>query len=483
MRISGPLAKSVATELCQFRSGADSHTALTPRLAILAQFLDAEKKTIDEGLTLFFAGPHSYTGEDVVELQGHGGPVVMDMLLARTIELGARQARPGEFTERAYLNNKLDLSQAEAVCDLINSSTEAAVRASTRSLRGDFSDAVHDLTERLIELRIYMEAALDFPEEEIDFLASEELQQRAKALREQTASLMDSIRVGQLLRDGFTVVLAGKPNAGKSSLLNCLTGEDTAIVTAIAGTTRDVVRSRIQIRGLPLQMIDTAGLRESDDPIEQEGIKRAAREVLQADRILWISDAAQSLESNNSNEVIKEEIIATLENAAALSKDALGTTNSLSEGLDDDYSIPVDVVYNKIDLTGDKAFIEDCVKQDASKVAISSTLRVSIHIEKAIYLSAVSGDGINELTQHLQQSAGYQQSDETVFIARRRHIDALQHARNSIDEGFRQLDKTKSPELAAEDFKHAQNFLGEITGEFGSDDLLGRIFAGFCIGK
>jgi len=264
----------VATELCQYRSEPDSNFSLTPRLATLARFLDADDKPLDEGLALFFKGPHSYTGEDVLELQGHGGPVVMDMLLARVIELGARQARPGEFTERAYLNSKLDLSQAEAVCDLINSSTEAAARASTRSMQGDFSEAVHDLTERLIELRIYMEAALDFPEEEIDFLASEELQQRASALREQTAKLMDSIRVGQLLRDGFTVVFAGKPNAGKSSLLNCLTGEDTSIVTAIAGTTRDVVRSRIQIRGLPLQVIDTAGLRISDDPIEQEGIVR-----------------------------------------------------------------------------------------------------------------------------------------------------------------------------------------------------------------
>lgn len=452
-------------------------------MATLAQFLDAENKIIDEGLTLFFAGPHSYTGEDVVELQGHGGPVVMDMLLARTIELGARQARPGEFTERAYLNNKLDLSQAEAVCDLINSSTEAAVRASTRSLRGDFSDAVHDLTEKLIELRIYMEAALDFPEEEIDFLASEELQQRANALREQSERLMNSIRVGQLLRDGFTVVLAGKPNAGKSSLLNCLTGEDTSIVTAIAGTTRDVVRSRIQIRGLPMQLIDTAGLRESDDPIEQEGIKRAAREVLQADRILWISDAAQLQQANNSNELIKEEIVATLENAAALSKDALSATDNHNDKLDADYSIPVDIVYNKIDLTGEKALIQDHAKPDISTAAVNSALRINIHIEKVLHLSAASGEGINRLTQHLQESAGYQQSDETVFIARRRHIDALQRARNSIDEGFRQLEKTKSPELAAEDFKHAQNFLGEITGEFGSDDLLGRIFAGFCIGK
>lgn len=477
----------MATELCQYRSEPDSNFSLTPRLATLARFLDADDKPLDEGLALFFKGPHSYTGEDVLELQGHGGPVVMDMLLARVIELGARQARPGEFTERAYLNSKLDLSQAEAVCDLINSSTEAAARASTRSMQGDFSEAVHDLTERLIELRIYMEAALDFPEEEIDFLASEELQQRASALREQTAKLMDSIRVGQLLRDGFTVVFAGKPNAGKSSLLNCLTGEDTSIVTAIAGTTRDVVRSRIQIRGLPLQVIDTAGLRISDDPIEQEGIKRAAREVLRADRILWIADAAlakeaNSIDANNSIELIQKEIESTLENAVALSKNTSDTTPEQSTSFTSDHSIPVDIVYNKIDLTGGKAIIQESAKLHEPEVS-ATALPGNMHINKVLHLSAASGDGIDLLLQHLQESAGYQQSDETVFIARRRHIDALQRASDSIDQGFRQLEVTKSPELAAEDFRQAQNFLGEITGEFGSDDLLGRIFAGFCIGK
>ena len=475
IRISGSQALSIAKQLCALD--------LPVRQAVYAKFNDIDNNIIDTGLAIYFAGPHSFTGEDILELQGHGGPIIQDLLLKEVIRLGARQARAGEFSERAFLNDKIDLAQAEAIADLIDSSTAQAARGAMRSLQGEFSNKVHSLLAELVHLRMYVEAAIDFPEEEIDFLASEELQQRANALREQTERLMKSIRVGQLLRDGFTVVLAGKPNAGKSSLLNCLTGEDTSIVTAIAGTTRDVVRSRIQIRGLPMQLIDTAGLRESDDPIEQEGVKRAAREVLQADRILWIADAEQSQHVNSSNEIIKEEIIATLENAAALSKDALAATDNHNDSLEVDYSIPVDIVYNKIDLTGEKALIQDHAKPDISTAAVNTALRVNIHIEKVLHLSAVSGEGISKLTQHLQESAGYQQSDETVFIARRRHIDALQRARISIDEGFRQLEKTKSPELAAEDFKHAQNFLGEITGEFGSDDLLGRIFAGFCIGK
>lgn len=460
---------------------------LQPRTATLATFLDADGKAIDQGIAIHFPSPFSYTGEDVLELQGHGGPVVLDLLLARLIELGARSARPGEFTERAFHNDKLDLSQAEAVCDLIDSGTQAAAAAAIRSLQGDFGKAVHALVEELTELRIYLEAALDFPEEEIDFLASTEMQQRAAALRANSARLMDNIKQGQLLRDGFTVVLAGKPNAGKSSILNRLTGEDTAIVTDVEGTTRDIVRSDIQIDGLPVRLIDTAGLRDSDDPVEREGIRRAALSMLQTDRILWIADAtdncATSLTADAQTQMIATSVSAALTKAFALLD---GEYDALAARV-----VAVDFLINKIDLSGDAAGMlapqsDEPVSTDlvsGGSPGNAAEAGIALKVGSSGKISAATGAGFEQLREHLLRCAGFRHNDDSVFIARRRHLEALHKARESIELGFRQLEINASPELAAEDFRSAQNSLGEITGKFTSDDLLGRIFAGFCIGK
>jgi len=460
IRVSGEKVASIVENILKT-------PALQSRSATLATFVDANGDPIDQGIAIYFPAPHSYTGEDVLELQGHGGPVVLDLLLERLIELGARSARPGEFTERAFHNDKLDLSQAEAVCDLIDSGTQAAAAAAIRSLQGDFGQAVHALVEELTELRIYLEAALDFPEEEIDFLASTEMQQRASSLR--------------------TNVLAGKPNAGKSSILNRLTGADTAIVTDVEGTTRDIVRSDIQIDGLPVRLIDTAGLRESDDPVEREGIRRAALSMLQTDRILWIVDATQesstSLSADTQSQMITTSVSAALTQAFSL--------------LDDEHDevparvVPVDFVMNKIDLNGDSAGMSapqtnDTVLIDlapAMSAALTTDVGITLETGWSGKISASTGAGFEQLREHLLRCAGFRQNDDSVFIARRRHLEALHKARKSIELGFRQLEINASPELAAEDFRSAQNSLAEITGKFTSDDLLGRIFAGFCIGK
>lgn len=425
VRVSGPEAAAIGKEItgCDLIAGQFRYTP----------FKDAQRNTIDAGIALFFQSPHSYTGEDVLELQGHGGTAVLELLLRRVLECGAVAAGPGEFTERAFLNDRMDLAQAEAVADLIESANTEAAKAAVRSLQGDFSRQVHALVEQLIELRVYVEAALDFAEEEIDFLSSPELLDRAERLKTDFTSLMSNLAQGRLLKEGMTVVLAGAPNVGKSSLLNQLTGTDTAIVTDIAGTTRDVLREQIFLDGMPLRVIDTAGLRESTDAVEREGVRRAREEMDNADRILWLQDGSN-----------------------------IGDTE-LPTNLPAD--LPVDVIINKIDLTGKTPSIE---KEDD---------------QTRICLSAETGEGIDLLVNHLQRSVGFMQNTEGVFLARQRHVDALVRGFDATVHALQQLRIQNLPELAAEDLRTAQQALNEITGEFSSDDLLGRIFQGFCIGK
>lgn len=426
VRASGPAAGAIAETLL----GAVPQ----PRHAHFARFRAADGELLDEGLLLYFPGPASFTGEDVLELHGHGGPVVLDRLLRRVVELGARPARPGEFSERAFLNGKLDLAQAEAVADLIAASTEAAARAAVRSLQGEFSQAVQALVERLIELRVYVESAIDFPDEEIDFLSEGDVLGRLDAIAEQLAGVQASARRGQVLRDGMTVVIAGQPNVGKSSLLNRLAGYDAAIVTDIAGTTRDVLREHIHLDGMPLHVIDTAGLRDSADPVEQEGIRRAWQAIDNADRLLLILDDRDGLGE------AEQAILTRL-------PPGIGTT----------------IVRNKIDLTGAKPAIVD-TEQGVE-----------------VRLSALSGDGLPLLREHLKASMGY--TGQGSFIARRRHLDALDRAQTHLAAGREQLLTHQAGELLAEDLRLAQEALGEITGAFTSEDLLGRIFSSFCIGK
>lgn len=407
-----------------------------PRQATLRSFCASNGEILDQGIALYFPAPHSFTGEDVLELQGHGGPVVMDLLLARVLELGARLARPGEFSERAFLNDKLDLAQAEAIADLIASDTAAAARAALRSLQGEFSQQVNDLVEGLVELRIYVEAAIDFPEEEIDFLADGVIAARLRDLQKKLSSLQAVARQGRLLRDGMTVVIAGRPNAGKSSLLNQLAGREAAIVTAIPGTTRDVLREHISIDGMPLHIIDTAGLRHSDDLVEAEGIRRAWVEIAAADQIVMLVDDQSGF---------------TVEDRA------------LREQLPTD--TPITVVRNKIDLTG----------------RMPAIAKGQWGIE--ILLSARSGAGLDLLRDHLKSCMGYQSGGEGTFMARRRHLDALERATASLNQAAYQLEVIRAGELVAEELREAQNALAEITGEFTSEDLLTRIFSSFCIGK
>ncbi len=427
IRISGPKAAAIADSLL----GGPA----TPRVAELHVFTDAEGEAIDKGLSLFFPAPHSFTGEHVLELHGHGGPVVLDLLMARVLELGARPARPGEFSERAFLNDKLDLTQAEAIADLIDSSTEQAARAATRSLQGEFSSKVQELVSALIELRSYVEAAIDFPEEEIDFLSDGEVQQRLNLVVDNLEQMRSQARQGCLLREGMNLVLAGQPNAGKSSLLNALAGNETAIVTPIAGTTRDVLREHIQIDGMPLHIIDTAGLRDSGDLIEQEGVRRAWAQIEQADRVLLVID------------------------------DQVGFTAADQQVLDRlPRRLPHTLVYSKIDLGKRPAGIDRC--KSATSVSLSAT----------------TGEGLDCLRTHLKEAMGYQESGAGSFSARRRHLDAMLRASGNLDNAQSCLD-SGAGELLAEELRLAQRQLSEITGEFSSDDLLGEIFSGFCIGK
>jgi len=395
-------------------------------------FLGEYGEQLDSGLAIFFPGPNSFTGEDILELHGHGGPVVLDMLLARALQLGARLAQPGEFSQRAFLNDKLDLVQAEAIADLIDSGSQQAVRAAVRSLQGEFSARAHDITQQLIEARMYVEAAIDFPEEEIDFLADTELRQRLDRLAARVSDTLANAQQGALLRDGMTVVIAGKPNAGKSSLLNALAGYEAAIVTPIPGTTRDVLRERIAIDGMPLHIIDTAGLRDTQDVVESEGVRRAHREMQKADRILYIIDCTQA---TPSDELTRE-------------------LTSLPS------SVAVSLIYNKIDLAP-----------------------APVPNVNGLAISAQTGAGLAELRQHLKDCMGLQDSSATTFSARRRHLDALRRAQSHIATAIQLLNDRKAGELMAEELRLAQHDISEITGEFASDDLLGRIFASFCIGK
>lgn len=427
VRLSGPACRTLGKAML----GA----VPAPRHAVLRRFRGAAGETLDEGIALFFAGPNSFTGEDVLELQGHGGPIVMDLLLERALELGARQARPGEFSERAFLNDRLDLAQAEAIADLIDSGSAAAARAAARSLGGEFSALVHALVDALTDLRMFVEAAIDFPEEEIDFLSDDGLNTRLKDVFARFEQLDAGAKQGCLLREGMTVVLAGPPNVGKSSLLNRLAGRSAAIVADQPGTTRDLLREEIQVDGMPLHVIDTAGLRSSADTIEQEGVRRAREAAASADRVLLMLDAS-----------VPEE------------KQLTGIRGQLPDG------VPVTVLRNKIDLVG-----------------AASDSRRSARAEIAI--SALRGDGIDTLRAHLKELMGYQDSQAGVFSARRRHLQALATAREHAEEGARQLKEGRAGELMAEELRLAQRALGEITGEVSSDDLLGRIFASFCIGK
>lgn len=424
IRISGCLAIRIGKQL--------TTKSFLPRQALFTSFKDQDRSVIDSGILLFFPNPSSYTGEDTIELQGHGGSVVLDMLLRRVLSLGARLAKPGEFTERAFLNNKLDLAQAEAVADLIESSTEQAVRSSQKSMQGVFSKQINELVEQLTELRVYVEAAIDFVDEEIDFLSDGIVANKINEISAKIYKIQKTAQQGRLLRDGMTVVLAGKPNVGKSSLLNVLAGHEVAIVTEVAGTTRDILKERIQIDGMPLHIIDTAGLRESHNIVEKEGIRRAHKQIRQADKILLIID---------STDPETESIV-----------------NTLPKGLD------ITKVYNKIDLSG----IEPKI--------------IELDHQSEIYLSVKQQIGIELLTNHLKNSVGFKGGSDDVFIARTRHIEALNSAQNYVEDAKLQI-QNQAGELVAEDLKQAQNSLAEITGVFSSDDLLGKIFSSFCIGK
>ena len=425
IRISGVLVTEIAKHLL--------NKSLIPRHALFTSFIDEQGCIIDSGISLYFPAPASYTGEDILELQGHGGSVVLDMLLRRVLSLGARLANPGEFTERAFLNNKLDLAQAEAVADLIESSTEQSVRSAQKSMQGVFSQQINELVTELTELRIYIEAAIDFVDEEIDFLTDGVVENRITRLLHSLKNILKTAQQGRLLRDGMTVVLVGKPNAGKSSLLNALAGHEAAIVTEIAGTTRDVLREHIQLDGMPLHIIDTAGLRDSDNLIEKEGMRRAHEEILKADKIVLLIDA---------RELGAEEIL-----------------NSLPKDID------IIKVYNKIDLLG----------IEPKLIAAENGYQC--------YLSIKTGQGMDLLKQHLKESVGFNDNTNDVFIARRRHIVAITTSLQFVESALEQLQLNQAGELVAEDLRQAQMSLGEITGTVSSDDLLGKIFSSFCIGK
>lgn len=433
IRLSGPRALAIALQLT-------GRVQCQPRHAHFARFHHANGDVLDEGILLYFPAPHSFTGEDVVELQGHGGPVVMASLLARVVQLGCRIARPGEFSERAFLNDKIDLAQAEAIADLIDAASEQSARSALRSLQGAFSQRVNTLVEQLIALRMYVEAAIDFPEEEIDFLSDGKVLHDLDVIRNQLQQVLREAHRGVLMKEGMKVVLAGKPNAGKSSLLNALSGREAAIVTAIAGTTRDVLREHIHIDGMPLHITDTAGLRESVDEVEQEGIRRAWNEIRQADRILMLVDA-RDVGYATDPVAIWPEFVQALPDLSRLT-----------------------LVINKIDLTSQKAE----------------------HLDKVppvIRLSAKTGAGVDLLREHLKTIMGYGGEVEGTFTARQRHVDAIGRAQAALEQGRAQLVQSGAGELLAEDLRQAQDHLGEITGKFTPDDLLGRIFSSFCIGK
>lgn len=433
LRVSGPLATEVAQQVLG--------KCPKPRVADYLPFKDIDGTTLDQGIALFFKAPHSFTGEDVLELQGHGGQVILDLLLKRILQIhGVRLARPGEFSEQAFLNDKIDLAQAEAIADLIDASSEQAARSALKSLQGEFSHQIHQLVDQLIYLRTYVEAAIDFPDEEIDFLADGKIESLLNQIIQQVDAVQAQAKQGSLLREGMKVVIAGRPNAGKSSLLNALAGREAAIVTDIAGTTRDVLREHIHLDGMPLHIIDTAGLRAATDEVERIGIERAWQEIEQADRVLFM------LDSTTTKETLPEKIW----------PDFMSKLPS---------SMPVTIIRNKADLSGEPEGIS--VENGYTTVT----------------LSAKTQQGIQLLKDHLKESIGYQTVTEGGFLARRRHLEALNQAAEHLQLGHIQLTQFYAGELLAEELKMAQNALSEITGEFTSDDLLGNIFSSFCIGK
>jgi tRNA modification GTPase len=431
IRVSGPAAIEVARQV--------AGSLPPPRRLSRRTLLAGDGSPVDDGMVVFFPAPRSFTGEDVVELHCHGGPVIVDLLLQSLLSSGARMARPGEFSRRAFLNDRMDLAQAEAVADLIEAGSSQAARAALRSLQGEFSDRVHRLAESVTELRVYVEAAMDFPEEEIDFLSDATVADRIETLSKAFTELTASATQGALLREGMTVVLAGAPNVGKSSLLNRLTGQPSAIVTHLPGTTRDVLRERISIEGMPLHVIDTAGLRDAVDPVEAEGVRRARQEMEKADLVLLLVDAAET----DPDTVIEMRDMSIPE------------------------EVPVTVVRNKVDLTSEPPGVRSPDGAGGPTIGIS----------------ALHGQGIADLRRHLEERVGYEPAAEGAMSARRRHLDALDRARGHVRRGAIQLLEHGAPELMAEELRLAHHCLGEITGEISSEDLLGRIFSSFCIGK
>ena len=433
LRVSGPLASKVAEAVLG--------KTLTPRMANYLPFKDSNGETLDQGIALFFKAPNSFTGEDVLELQGHGGQVILDILLKRILEVeGVRIARAGEFSEQAFLNDKLDLAQAEAIADLIDATSEQAARSALKSLQGEFSNKINQLVDSVIYLRTYVEAAIDFPDEEIDFLADGKIEGHLNDIIQQLNGVRQEAKQGAILREGMKVVIAGCPNAGKSSLLNALAGREAAIVTDIAGTTRDVLREHIHIDGMPLHIIDTAGLREASDEVERIGIARAWEEIVQADQVLLMIDSTKQKVDEFKAEWA--EFLAKLPP-----------------------NMPVTVIRNKVDLSGEPEGLEQLE---------NFTL---------IRLSAQTKVGVDLLRDHLKKSMGYQSSTEGGFLARRRHLQALEEAAEHLARGHVQLTQFFAGELLAEELRMVQNALSEITGQFTSDDLLGNIFSSFCIGK
>lgn len=427
VRVSGPRAAAISKGL--------AGVLPIPRMATFSRFRDDAGEVLDEGLVIYFQAPHSFTGEDVVEFQGHGGPVVLDLALQRVLALGARLARPGEFSERAFLNGKLDLAQAEAVADLIEASSTDAARSAVRSLEGEFSRRIESVVENLVRLRTYVEAAIDFPEEDLDFLGDKKVCEDLLSIKRRTEELRAGAALGVVLREGMRLVIAGRPNAGKSSLLNALALRESAIVTEVPGTTRDVLREQIQIDGMPLHVVDTAGLRDTADVVEREGIRRAETEIANADLVLWVYD---SREANVAADVLNARLPS---------------------------GVPLALVANKIDLSDAASGIRRCDNRDL------------------IALSAKTGDGMDSLRHYLKQRMGYQGPHEGMFTARRRHLDAIGRAAAAVDAAQVALNETQAGELVAEELRVAQHALSEITGAFTADDLLGEIFSSFCIGK
>jgi len=429
VRVSGPLVPAICRDMLG--------TVPEPRYATLTHFCDGQGGVIDSGLALFFPAPHSFTGEDVLELHGHGGAYVLRRVMQRVLELGSRGARPGEFSERAFLNDKIDLVQAEAIADLIESGTDAAARAAQRSLQGEFSHRVHEVQDTLTSIRVFVEAAIDFPDEEIDFLAESDVVKQTQAAQEQLLGLLGSARQGRLLRDGIVLAIIGRPNAGKSSLLNALSGQESAIVTEFPGTTRDVLRELIDLDGIPVHVADTAGIRETSDVIEAEGVRRARQALDTADIVLLMTDASQPMAEQG--------------------------------GLEDELSAHASFirVANKVDLLE---------KEELSRMSeISGPEQVGI--------SAKTGQGMDTLRQRIREAAGASDQSEGSFSARQRHVDALKRAGRHLACGSAEFVASGSGELLAEELRLAQAALGEITGEMLPDDLLGEIFSSFCIGK